>query len=249
VDNCRAVIAFALAPAYFAVAKIILHCNIDGTGQPSNRVGIMAAKIITVAQQKGGAGKTTLVAHLAAAWAGSGRKVALVDIDPQHSLAAWYGMRAPRDDQGLDLHEVPGYRLSIALGRLADAYDVVVIDSPPHAETEARIAVRAADLALVPVQPSPMDLWATRPTLDLALAERTPALIVLNRVPARVNLTEIIRDQLRGYDAKIARARLGSRVAYAASMLEGRGVTEAAPRSRAADEIRKLGREILKAAA
>jgi chromosome partitioning protein len=208
----------------------------------------MAAKIITVAQQKGGAGKTTLVAHLASAWAGDGLKVALVDIDPQHSLAAWHALRQPREGMTLDLHEVPGYRLSSALGRLAADYDIVIIDSPPHAETEARIAVRAAGLTVVPVQPSPMDLWATRPTLALALAEKTAALIVLNRVPARANLTDLIRTQLRGYDALIARTRLGSRVAYAASLMEGKGVTEFAPSSRAADEIRQLGREILKAA-
>jgi chromosome partitioning protein len=206
----------------------------------------MAARIITVAQQKGGAGKTTLVAHLAAAWAGSGLKVALVDIDPQHSLAGWFGMRAPREGQTLDLHEIPGYRLKSALDGLVRDYDLVIIDSPPHAETEARIAVRAATLVVIPVQPSPMDLWATRPTLELAVAEKTPALVVLNRVPARANLTEIIRTQLRGYDAPIARTRLGSRVAFASSMIEGQGVTEAAPGSRAADEIRKLGREILK---
>lgn len=208
----------------------------------------MAATIITVAQQKGGAGKTTMAAHLSVAWAGSGKRVALVDIDPQHSLAAWHALRQPRDGVTLDLHEVPGYRLSTALGRLAADYDLVLVDSPPHAETEARIAVRAASLVVVPVQPSPMDLWATRPTLDLAIAEKTPALIVLNRVPPRANLTDTIRAALKGYDAPMARSRIGSRVAFASSLLEGKGITEAAPSSRAADEMRKLAREVLKAA-
>lgn len=208
----------------------------------------MAATIITVAQQKGGAGKTTLVAHLATAWAASGLRVALVDIDPQHSLAGWYALRGSRDGVTLDLHEIPGYRLAAALGRLAADYDIVLIDSPPHAETEARIAVRVADLALVPVQPSPMDLWATRPTLDLAVAEKTPALVVLNRVPPRANLTETVGAALKDFAVPVARTRLGSRVAYAASLLEGKGVTEFAPSSRAADEIGKLAREVLRTA-
>ncbi|MEK9662895.1 MAG: ParA family partition ATPase, partial [Alphaproteobacteria bacterium] len=187
-------------------------------------------------------------AHLAVAWAGEGHRVAVVDIDPQHSLSAWHALRAPRDGVTLDLHAVPGYRLSTALDRLAGDYDVVLIDSPPHAETEARIAVRAARLVVVPVQPSPMDLWATRPTLDLAIAEKTPALIVLNRVPPRANLTDVIGKTLRGYDAPVARSRLGSRVAFASSLLEGKGITEAAPSSRAAEEIGKLAREVLKQA-
>jgi chromosome partitioning protein len=68
--------------------------------------------------------------------------------------------------------------------------DLVVIDAPPHAETEARIAVRAARLVVVPVQPSPLDLWATAETLKMAQDERRRSLVVLNRVPPRSRLTE-----------------------------------------------------------
>src|SRR4051812_26909849 len=143
-----------------------------------------AGRIFTVAQQKGGAGKTTLVAHLAASWSGLGRRVALIDIDPQASLTRWIeARRATRNGQdlGFTFSQVSGWRLSAEVERLAREHELVLIGSPPHANTEARIAIRAASLVLVPVQPSPMDLWATKPTLELAREERRPALLIVNR--------------------------------------------------------------------
>ncbi len=211
----------------------------------------MAAKIITVAQQKGGAGKTTLVAHLAVAYTAAGKSVAAVDIDPQQSLAMWYGMREARlgdAGAGLLVSQVKGWRSRGEVEALARGHDVVLVDSPPHAETEARIAIRAADLVVVPVQPSPMDVWATRPTLELAAAEKVPALLVLNRVPARANLTEDMLAEAKRLGATIAEARIGNRVAFAAALAEGRAVSEAQPRGRAAQEIAALAKEILRLA-
>jgi chromosome partitioning protein len=95
------------------------------------------------------------------------------------------------------------------------------------------------------VQPSPMDVWATRPTLDLARQERVPALLVLNRVPARANLTELMASALQGLGAPIAATQIGNRVALAAALAEGRGIVEAAPTSRAADEVVALAKEVL----
>jgi chromosome partitioning protein len=147
----------------------------------------MTAKIITVAQQKGGAGKTTLAAHLAVAYTAMNKRVVAVDIDPQQSLSRWYGLRLDRMDgtpAGVLVSATEGWRARAEVDRAAAGHDLVIIDSPPHAETEARIAIRAADLVVVPVQPSPMDVWATRPTLELAAAEKVPALLVFNRVQA-----------------------------------------------------------------
>jgi len=100
----------------------------------------MAGTVITIAQQKGGAGKTTLAAHLAIAWAGQGRNVALVDIDPQGSLAAWHALRTERlgdGKTGLAFAAITGWRTAAEVERRARDHDIVVIDSPPHAETEA----------------------------------------------------------------------------------------------------------------
>jgi chromosome partitioning protein len=211
----------------------------------------MAGVVITIAQQKGGAGKTTLAAHLALAWAGQGKRVALVDIDPQASLTAWHQVRETAlgaGKTGLDFAAITGWRTAAEVERRARDHDIVLIDSPPHAETEARLAVRAANLILVPVQPSPMDVWATKPTLDLAKAEKVPVLLVLNRVPPRANLTETMLGVLAELGATVAESRVGNRVALANSMVEGRGITESEPGSRAGQEVAALAAEILRRA-
>lgn len=208
----------------------------------------MAGTIITIAQQKGGAGKTTLAAHLALAWSAAGRRVAVIDIDPQASLSAWFRLRQERrGDAAADIEvaAITGWRVNAEVERQARSHDIVLIDSPPHAATEARLAVRAASLVLVPVQPSPMDLWATKATLELARAERVPALVVLNRVPPRANLTETMMTEFAALGVPLARSQVGNRVALAASLADGAGISEAAPGSRAAEEIAALADEIL----
>jgi len=206
----------------------------------------MAGKVVTVAQQKGGAGKTTLAAHLAVAWHRAGRQVGAFDIDPQASLAAWYAVRKGSGrTTGIDFAAAAGWRTKGEVDRLSGTHQVVVVDTPPHAETEARIAIRAADLLLVPVQPSPMDIWAIRPTLEAAAKEKTPVLVVLNRVPPRAALTERMLQALADLGAPVAENRLGQRTQFAASMADGLTAQEASPRSRAAEETAALAAEVL----
>lgn len=203
--------------------------------------------VITIAQQKGGAGKTTLAAQLGTALATGGERVALVDIDPQKSLTAWHARRKDRlaaAAAGIDLEESAGWKLPAALERLQQSHRWVLVDSPPHAETEARQAVRAADLVLVPLQPSPLDLWATQPTLDLAARERRLARLVLNRIAPRGRLLESVRAAIALGDVPALAVALGNRSAFAHSMGEGLGVTEFQPRSQAAGEILALAEEI-----
>lgn len=204
----------------------------------------MAGHIVTIAQQKGGAGKTTLAANLAVAWAVAGKSVAIVDIDPQASLSQWFGERPPGTEPALHLSTVAGWRAEKELRSLAGQYDLVVVDSPPHAETEARIAVRNADLVIVPVQPSPMDLWATRPTLELAAGENTPVLAVLNRVPPRARVADEVAARLAALGVIVAAAQLGNRTGFAAAMMEGLTVMDGNRRSTAREEIAALAAEI-----
>src|SRR3984893_11562323 len=122
--------------------------------------------------------------------------------------------------------------------------DLVVIDAPPHAETEARIAVRVARLVVGPNRPSPLDLGATAETLKMAQDERRRPLVVLNRVPPRSGLTEDIAADLASAGTPIAAPRIGHRDALAQAMALGFGVIENARMTPAAAEIRSLAEEI-----
>jgi chromosome partitioning protein len=205
--------------------------------------------IVTIAQQKGGAGKTTLAIHLALAWAVGGKRVSIIDIDPQASLSTWFKLRHERlgaKATPIEATALSGWRIAGEVEHQAREHDIVLIDSPPHAETEARIAVRAANLVLVPVQPSPMDLWATKPTLDLARAEKIPALLVLNRVPPRSTLTGALLDAFKALDVPLAETQIGNRIALAAAINEGQGILEYERSGAAAREIKALAEEVLR---
>ena len=204
----------------------------------------MPGKIITVAQRKGGSGKTTLAANLAVAWLQAGRKVGLVDIDPQQSLTLWLAMRGG-GTAALAASQIKGWRIRDEVERMARANDLVLVDSPPHDETEARLAVRAADLVLVPVQPSPMDVWATKQTLAMAKDEGSAVLLVLNRVPPRARLTESMFAELGDLGGRIAVTRIGNRVLFASALNKGRAASEIEPRGTAATEIAALAEEVL----
>jgi chromosome partitioning protein len=207
----------------------------------------MAGAIVSVAQQKGGAGKTTLVVQLGVAWLTMGRRVAMLDIDPQASLFAWFNIRRRRlgdHRDGLLVQGLSGWRLGSELARLRREYDLILVDSPPHAESDARAAVREADLALVPCQPTALDVWASAPTLELAQKARTEALLVLNRVPPRGRAAEQMRHEIAAQHWPLAAALLGNRQAFAASIGEGRGVAESAPRSAAGEEVAALADEV-----
>jgi chromosome partitioning protein len=206
----------------------------------------MAARVIAIAQQKGGAGKTTLAAQLAVAWAEEGARVAVIDIDPQVSLKTWVERRRARrgDDLGFVFAATPGWRAQQWIEAQAKNADIVVIDGPPHAETEARIAVRTAALVVLPVQPSPLDLWATAATARMVADERRPLIAVLNRVPPRSALVERIAAGLVEEGVRVAQTRIGNRVALARAMEAGLGVVESDAGSPAAAEIRALAAEL-----
>lgn len=200
--------------------------------------------VITVAQQKGGAGKTMLAANLAAALS-AGRRVAVLDIDPQRSLARWHGLRcASSGAAAITLSELSGWRLPAEIERLRKSHDFLIVDSPPQLDTDAKLAIRAADLVVVPLQPSPPDLWAAEGTLKLALGEKRPARLVLNRTPASGTLRAAVEAEIATRGHPLFASTLGNRIGFANAFARGLGVSETAPRSTAARELLALLEEI-----
>ncbi len=207
----------------------------------------MAGRIITVAQQKGGSGKTTLAANLAIELRTRGRSVALVDTDPQGSLGRWFIERLERigDDEGLEFSTSSAWGASYESEKLKKRFDFVIIDTPPKIDSDLRPALRVADLVVVPVATSHVDLWATEGVLDLARRERAEAMIVLNRTRSNTRLGAEVAEKAGEMGAEVATAQLANRVAYAESLGQGLGAGESARNASARDEIRALTDEVL----
>jgi len=206
----------------------------------------MTGTILTIAQQKGGSGKTTLTANLAVDLVARGHKVALIDTDPQGSLGRWFmARREALADPGVEFSTSSAWGVDYEAGKLADGYDFVLIDTPPKADSDLRPALRTADLVLVPVATSHVDLWATESVLDLAQRAGTPAMLVLNRTRAGTRLGAEIAQEAAKVDAELAAGTLANRIIYAETLGRGQGVRDVAPKGPAASEVASLAEEIL----
>lgn len=207
----------------------------------------MAGRIITVAQQKGGSGKTTLAAHLAVAFLKRHAPVAILDVDPQGSLGKWYEARERRlgeNETGITFRTASGWGARREARSLARDHALVLVDTPPKTDSESRPAIEVASLVAVPIQPSPVDIWATAPTLAMAKAENVRALLVMNRVPQRALLTGEMAKAVRALGSRVAQGQLGNRVGFAASMGVGSTVLELQPGGKGTQEVESLAREI-----
>jgi chromosome partitioning protein len=202
------------------------------------------AYVITIAQQKGGSGKTTLAATLAAEFVRRGLKVALLDTDPQGSLGRWFLTRRDRGMQDMEFSTASAWGVSYEVEKLKKSCDLVVIDTPPKIDSDLRPALREASLVLVPVASSHLDLWATEGVLDLAVRVGKPVMLVMNRVKAGTRLAAEVASEAARMTADIATAKLGQRTVFAETLGQGLGVSDT-PRSPARDEAEALAREVL----
>ena len=205
----------------------------------------MSGQVLTIAQQKGGSGKTTLAVNLAIAFLRSGRSVALLDTDPQGSLGRWFMARREKlGDPGVEFSTASAWGVSYEVEKLKRAVDLVIIDTPPKADADLRPALREAGHVLIPVASSHVDLWATEGVLDLTRQERRAASIVLNRARPGTRLGAEVTAAAQAMDAAVAAAVLGNRVIFAETLGEGLSVLETPRGGAAAAEVRALAEEV-----
>lgn len=201
-------------------------------------------KVIVLASQKGGVGKSTLAAHLAveAERAGAG-PTALIDTDPQGSLSAWWNIREAETPL---FAQVNLTTLAEQIAQLASKkIRLTFIDTPPALSEPIRLVAKAANLILVPVRPSPHDLRAVAGTVDLLEPLGKPMVFLVNSATTRARITADAAVALSQH-GKVAPSIVHHRVDFAVSMIDGRTVGELNPESNSAREISDLWRYVNK---
>lgn len=195
-------------------------------------------KIVAIISQKGGTGKSTLAVHLATAAVAAGCTAAIIDLDPQATVASW-GDRRTADAPEV----VSGQAVRLpALIKAAEenGADLLLLDTAPNADQAASLAARAADVVLIPCRPAAFDLEAIETTLLLTKATGKPAWVVLNAVPARSNIGKEAATGLTERGAQVAPPYLTHRAAFAHGVIDGRTAQEFEPAGKAAEEIEQL---------
>ena len=208
----------------------------------------MLSKVITISQQKGGTGKTTLAVHLAMAFIKyHNLKVAIIDTDPQGSLGKWFMIRAEKkvSNENLTFKTASLWGAQYESKTLKNDHDIVIIDTPPKIESDARPAIEAADLVLIPMAASHVDFWATGAIVEIAKKANKKILAQINRSSQRSKLINKTKDFIKSLDLNSTDTIIGSRQIYASSMGEGKTAVEKQKKGNAVDEIKKLSEQIL----
>jgi chromosome partitioning protein len=205
--------------------------------------------IISVQNQKGGVGKTTIAIHLSHAIALTKKaRVLLVDADPQGSARDW---AAARQTEALfPVIAIDRPVLHREIPTLSKDYDYIIIDGPPRASELARSAISSADLVIIPVQPSPYDVWAAQEIINLiqeasVFKERLKAVFAINRKIVNTAIGRDVTEALASFEFPVLKAHISQRIAFAESAATGQTVLETEPKGVAAKEVKAIVKEIL----
>ena len=208
----------------------------------------MLSKVITIAQQKGGTGKTTLAVHLALAFIKyHNLKIVIIDTDPQGSLGKWFVVRLEKkvSNENLTFKTASLWGAQYESKILKQDHDIVIIDTPPKIESDARPAIEASNLVLIPIAPSPVDFWATESIIEIAKKAKRKILIQINRANHRSKLISKTHEYIKSINISAIKTLIGHRQIFIASMGEGKTVVEKQRKSKAVEEIRKISEQIL----
>jgi len=203
--------------------------------------------VISLINQKGGVGKTTIAIHLASALSSKKHNVLMVDADPQGSVLQWQSTGANHEFAVVQL-AMPD--LSSQIRNHRRSFDHVVIDSPPALSHISREIAAASDLVIIPIAPSSLDIWSSRETIQLVRGVGrknqglTARLLVYRKIPG-TRLGAEAREALKSYGLDIFKTEISQRIAYVEAIVSGVSVLEYSPNSVAAHEIRSLCDEIL----
>src|ERR1700722_6829182 len=196
-------------------------------------------KTLAVMSQKGGSGKSTLALHLAAEAATRGRKVLLLDLDPQGNLVGWAQRRGDELPPDVDAIHVAKLKAELTTAK-AEGIDLVVLDTAPNADRPSVQAAEAADLILVPCRPAQFDLDAIRATLATVRLTRRPHRVVLNAAPIRSRVVDEAIAVIRREGGQVSPVIVRQRVAFQHCLTDGRTAAEFEPGGAAAQEITQL---------